>query len=62
MYELGIKADGIGLDNTFTTSNPYSFVGCGAERILHNCGYGCRFFYVRYGAESDRCQCGCRLI
>jgi hypothetical protein len=42
---VGMKADRIGSDNTFTTSTSI-FFRCGAERILHECGYGCRFFWM----------------
>jgi hypothetical protein len=37
----------------------YFFIGGGAERILHGCGYGCRFFRMsdmvrsRIGVEAD---------
>jgi hypothetical protein len=29
-----------------THPHPYFFVGCGVERILHECGYKCGFFWM----------------
>jgi hypothetical protein len=51
-----MKADRIGSDNTFTTSAPTFFVGCGAEWILHGCGYECGFFQM---SDMVRSRIGC---
>jgi hypothetical protein len=45
-FSLEMKADRIGLDNTFTKSTSIFFVGCEAEWMLHRCGYGCGFFQM----------------
>jgi hypothetical protein len=36
--------------------HPYFFVGCGAEQILHGCGYGCGFFPM---SDMVRSRIGC---
>jgi hypothetical protein len=51
-----MKADRIGSNNTFTTFAPTFFVGCGAERILHGCGYECGFFRM---SDMVRSRIGC---
>jgi hypothetical protein len=56
-----MKADQIGSDQIIPLPHPhpYFFVGCGAERILHGCGYRCGFFRMsdmvrsRIGVGAD---------
>jgi hypothetical protein len=59
-FFLGMKADQIGSDNTFTTSISIFFVRYGAGRILHRCGYECGFFGCRVwcgvGPVAERMQ------
>jgi hypothetical protein len=57
-YQLKISArEESGSDRIMPLTHPHLYfsVGCGAERILHECGYGCGFF---------RCQiwCGVRSV
>jgi hypothetical protein len=63
LRRIGMKADQIKSDNTFTTSASIFFCWMWNRADFTRMRLQMRVFSdVRYGAESDRCRSGCGLI